>query len=152
MDLEDLRAAFRCERSLALTPRAASRAVLRLRAEGSFHCRLSLGDRGSFELGGDIVEVERRARGRRIGIHLAGRIWDRSGTKMTGVDIELHAAPGGGVVIGVSPSQRLPEWFREHDLEHWTELARAALDEVCEELLWHAGHDDAGNDSHARAS
>jgi hypothetical protein len=152
VDIEHLRAAFRCKRSLALRPRAASRAVLRLRAEGSLHRRLSLGERGSFELGGDVVEVERGARGRRVGIHLAGRIWDPSGTRMTGVDIEVHAAPGGSVEIGISPSQRLPEWFRERDLEHWTELARAALDEVCEELLWHAGHDDEDTDGHARAS
>jgi hypothetical protein len=71
---------------------------------------------------------------------------------MTGVDIELHTAPSGGVEIMISPSQRLPEWFHEHDLEHWTELARAALDEVCEELLWHARHDDVDDGSRARAS
>lgn len=152
MEFEELRDACRVRRRLPLTPRAGSRALLRMRREGDFQHRWSLGDLGSFELDADIVEITAGTRTREGAIHLPGRLWDPAGTTMTGVDIEVHPAGASSVDVELMPSQRLPEWFREHDLEHWRELAHAALDEVCEELLWHASADAREQGGCARAS
>lgn len=140
MEIGNLRDAFNCHRNLALEPRAATRALLALRRDSGFHRRWTLGAHGSFELQGDIVDIE-SSRHQRHGVHLAGRLWDPAGTTMTGVDIELHPIEADVVEISMHPAQSLPSWFRNDDLEHWSDLAHVALDELCEELLWHASQD-----------
>lgn len=133
--------AFHCRRRLSLSPRCASRALLRMRTTGDFHRRWTLGGRGSFEIDGDVVEITPRAGARSRAIHLPGRLWDPAGTTMTGIDVEVHTAADDEVDVALSPVQRLPAWFRDDELAHWSELAHSALDELCEEMLWHASRD-----------
>lgn len=141
MELNELRDAFRCRRNIKVAPRVASRAVLQMRRASGFHRRWSLGDRGSFEIEGDVVEVTRERQTHQGAIHIPGRLWDPAGTTMTKIDVEVTAESEEGVEVSVSPAQRLPEWFHDHELEHWRDLARAALEELCEEILWHASRD-----------
>jgi hypothetical protein len=103
--------------------------------------RWTLGEHGSFEMRAEIVEIAARFHGGHTELHMSGRLWDPAGTTMTGVDVEMRPVNRTAVDVVLQPSQRLPEWFREHDLEHWRELAHAALDELCEELLFYASRD-----------
>ena len=133
-----------CQRRLDVSPRAASRALLQMRVTGDFHRRWSLGSRGSFEIDGDVVELETHAH-RTHAIHLPGRVWSPNGSHMARVDAEVHSVMGetdDAVEVTVSPAQRLPEWFRANEHVAWLAIAQAALDELCEEVLWRASRDE----------
>jgi hypothetical protein len=141
----ELHESVRCSRRLPMTSRAAAQAVLRLHHdEPGGRVRWRLGDRGSFELdtGFERGSSARAPAGsRRHRLHTAGRLWDPAGMTMTGVDVEI-APSDGDVELTLVPAQKLPSWFRDHDLAHWRELAAAAIDELGEELLWHARRTD----------
>jgi hypothetical protein len=152
VDFDELRTTCRVRRKLALTPRAGSRALLRMRREGGFQQRWTLGRAGSFELDADVVEIHAADRTHEGTIHLPGRLWDPDGTTMVGIDVEVHASGRDAIDVAVAPSQVLPDWFRADDLARWTELAHATLDEICEELLWHARADAREQAEQPRAS
>jgi hypothetical protein len=146
VEIDELRSRIDCRRRLSIPPRAASRAVMQLRRDApGARRRWSLGERGSFEMQADAVAVG-PVRAANNHLHIAGRLWDPAGTTMTGVDVEVCPVADEAVEVAISPAQRLPEWFRDHDLEHWHDLARAALDELCEELLWYASRPDGDGD------
>jgi hypothetical protein len=145
MDIEEMRTRFHCSRRLGLAPRLASRALLRLRRDTpGARRRWTLGRFGSFEMQADLVGISASPAPE---VHIPGRLWDPAGTTMTGVDVEITPVGTTGVDVAIVPAQRLPEWFREGDLEHWDALVHAALDELCEELLWYASREDVATDA-----
>ena len=136
-------------RRIDVTTRRARRALLHMRREGGFHHRWTLGDRGSFEIDGDLLEVDPAPRGDSAVTHVDGRMWNPAGTTMARIHLEIRSAPDHGTEIAIAPASALPEWFRRADHRHWQRLAAAACDEVCEEILFYARRDDQESLAHS---
>jgi hypothetical protein len=104
--------------------------LLRLRrdTEGSV-VRWTLGDRGTAEV--DTVFITHGPTWT-----TAGRVWSPSGLALAPVTLEITVTAD-AVQLVLRPSAALPPCWRDRTGELVT-LARAVVDELGEELLWHA--------------
>lgn len=65
------------------------------------------------------------------------RLWDTDGVAMVHLVIELHAVAVDECELSVRPELPLAPWWSAR-VPELLDLARATLDELSEELLWHA--------------
>jgi len=92
--------------------------------------RWTLGETGAAE-----VDVNFTSDGPRFST--SGRLWDRSGLALLNVDISLEATAPDTVQLHLElPAERSARWDARAD--QLDALCHAALDELAEELLWHA--------------
>ena len=93
----------------------------------------NLGSRGSFELDARMSASARRSLGRS---DLTGRLWNAEGNAL--VPVRITAKSDELItVVALLPNGNAGTWFAAHVHEH-VDLAHAAVDELCEELLYHA--------------
>ena len=67
----------------------------------------------------------------------SGRIWDRNGLALAPVEWALDPRADDDVELTVAPSGELSPWWQSR-VPDLLDLAHAALNELAEELLWHA--------------
>jgi hypothetical protein len=110
--------------------------LLRLRRDtGPAPLRWTLGDRGAVE-----VDVNFTSSGSvETGTvwTTPARVWDPGGLAVAAVTLKLVACSADTVDLTLAPTTALTPWWQKR-LALLTDLAHAALDELAEELLWHA--------------
>src|SRR5215212_1185689 len=105
--------------------------LLRLRRDaGPGPLRWTLGDRGAAE-----IDVKFISSGTTW--TTTARVWDAGGLAVAGVALRLDPASTDTVLLTLQPTSALTPWWQER-AEELLELAHAAIDELSEELLWHA--------------
>jgi hypothetical protein len=105
--------------------------LLRLRRDAqSASVRWSLGERGAVE-----VDVNFVSDG--PAWCATGRIWDRSGLAVALVAWRLDARTDNDVELTVMPAADLSPWWQTR-VPDLLDLMHAAVNELAEELLWHA--------------
>ncbi len=97
--------------------------------------RWTLGDRGS-------AEVDANFTSDGLSYATTGRVWNPTGLALAGVTIVLDGDPD-RVLLTLIPHATLPEWWLARPDELST-LAGAVVDELAEELLWHAARAAVG--------
>ena len=104
-------------------------ALLRLRrdAAGTTLC-WTLGDHGAVEIDVDFVSAP--------DWRTAVRVWDTGGLALARCTLEISTEVD-TVSVRVAVDQPLPPWWTER-VPQLLELVQAAVDELSEELLWHA--------------
>jgi hypothetical protein len=70
----------------------------------------------------------------------SARLWDARGLVVAGAIVSITATTPDGATLAVRPSTALPSWW-EVRLPAFLDLLHAVLDEIAEELLWHATRD-----------
>ncbi len=126
-------------RLLEMDAPSSANAVLALRRElGGADLRWTLGGLGTFELdaafvgmqltGGSPFDHQR--------ITTTARLWSPNGAAVVPVDVTLASARRPPSELSIAPSVPLPPSFAA-DVDAYEALARAALDELAEELLYH---------------
>ncbi len=113
-------------------------ALVALRREMSgLSQRWSLGDLGSVELDSRPSVPGTTAAGRS---EFTGRLWNPAGDAVTAIRLITRADDddcGNAIIVTLAPTAALAPWFTAN-LPVALDLAQAALDELCEELLYHA--------------
>jgi hypothetical protein len=105
--------------------------LLRLRRDsGTGPLRFRLGERGSVE-----VDVNFTSSGSTW--TTPARVWDPGGLAVAGIALRLDGSAPDQVDLTLQLTAALTPWWQER-LPQLLDLAHAALDEVAEELLWHA--------------
>jgi hypothetical protein len=121
-------------RTLRLDTASFADALVGLRREmAGLSQHWNLGDRGSFELDSRLSPPARRSLGRS---DLTGRLWNTAGDAIAPVRITA-TSDDLVTVVALLPNGTAGSWFETHLHEH-VGLAHAAVDELCEELLYHA--------------
>ena len=121
-------------RTLRIDTAAFADALVGLRREMAGLTQLwNLGDHGSFELDARLSPPGRRSLGRS---DLTGRLWNTDGSALAPVRITATSDEV-VTVVALLPNGPAGQWFADHVHEH-VDLAHAALNELCEELLYHA--------------
>ena len=107
--------------------------LLRLRrdTEGAA-VQWTLGDHGTAELDVNFVPDE-------AGWRTAARLWQRNRLAVVTVTFALRRVADDTLELRLETVSDLPEWWRAN-LDAFVVLARAFVDELAEELLWHATH------------
>ena len=107
--------------------------LLRLRRDSAgTPLRWTLGDRG-------IVEIDVNFSSVTAGMPswtASARVWDNRGLSLVGVSLRIKATAD-TVTLALVPSSALPPWW-ETRVPELLDLTHAAVDELAEELLWHA--------------
>jgi len=126
------------ERTLPIDSALLGDVVLRfLRDSTAPALRWTLGDRGT-------AEVDTCFTSAGPGWITNARLWNATGRAMTAARLHLVATDADQVRLSLESN---PEpAVRADGTERLTELARAALDELAEELLWHATHAGIGSE------
>ncbi len=96
----------------------------------------SLGGRGSAEVDVDFL----RAPTQPASWTTSARLWDPEAIAVVRAAVDLTAVSADACELAIRPDIPLTAWWSER-LPALLELARAALDELAEELLWHATRD-----------
>ncbi len=124
-------------RTVRLDAAAFADALVGLRREmtGIDH-RFHLGDRGTFELDARLSPPGPRSLGR---AELNGRLWNPNGDSVAPVRITA-TSDDSVTIVALLPTREIADWFADH-LAEYLDLAHAALDELCEELLFHAANE-----------
>jgi hypothetical protein len=118
-------------RSLPIDGALLGDVCLRLRRDASSGVlRWTLGERGSVEIDANFTTEGPLWR-------TQGRVWNPSGLALAGVTLTLAAATPDDVELTVAPHATLPAWWQDRP-EGLMTLINAVLDELAEELLWHA--------------
>jgi hypothetical protein len=89
-----------------------------------------LGGRGSAEIDVSFTSVG-------AGWAASGRIWDPAGVALAAVTLGLGSSADDTVELTLQPARPLPTAWRARPAA-FAELAQAVVDELAEELLWHA--------------
>jgi hypothetical protein len=119
------------ERTLPIDGALLGDVLLRLRRDSpASTLRWTLGDRGAAE-----VEVGFTSDGPVWTTR--ARLWNYSGLAMTTATVQLVATAPDAVRLTLVPVH-VPELAPDADEASMTDLGRAAIDELGEELLWHA--------------
>jgi hypothetical protein len=117
-------------RTLPIDGALLSEVLLRLRRDSvASALRWTLGDRGTAE-----VEVSFTSAGSQWTTR--ARLWNRAGLAVTAATLRVEAVGVDEVRLTVEPM--LPTWTEWGDESELVDLTQAALDELAEELLWHA--------------
>jgi hypothetical protein len=118
-------------RTLAIDGALLGDVLLRLRRDcGPGPLRWTLGDRGVAE-----VDVKFTSVGNTW--TTTARVWDAGGLAVAGVALRLDYTGTDAVQLTLQPTTALTPFWLERE-EELLELAHAAIDELSEELLWHA--------------
>jgi hypothetical protein len=104
----------------------------------------TLGNRGSADLDVEFFPVLSAANGalaEGAGPYPAwtttARLWDRDGLAVLHSVVEVTAVSGDACKLTIRPAMPLTPWWSAR-MPALLDLAQAALDELAEELLWHA--------------
>ena len=127
---------IRVSRTLPIDGALLGDVLLRLRRDSSSApLRWTLGECGAAEV--DVNFVSETSGGGGETWSTPARVWDASGRSVAAVALLLTVTAPDAVELSLEPTVALtPLWQRRRrDL---LDLARAALDELSEELLWHA--------------
>jgi hypothetical protein len=118
-------------RSLPVDGALVSDILLRLRRDaGAPMVRWTLGDNGAVE-----VDVNFTTDGPRFTTQ--GRLWDRTGLALLNVRFALAVSAPDTAQLTLELPDDCPTWWTARR-EQLDALSHAALDELAEELLWHA--------------
>jgi hypothetical protein len=112
------------------------------RDSGGAAMRWSLGERGIAEVDSQFAPV--------LDSHddhpawsTSARLWDARGLVVAGAIVCITATTPDDATLAVQPSSTLPAWW-ESRLASFLDLVHAVVDEIAEELLWHATRDRIG--------
>jgi hypothetical protein len=95
--------------------------------------RWTLGDRGAAD-----VDVDFSAEpGPREAWSSRARIWDPSGITLVNARVEISVVAPDAAQLAITPTAELSPWWRER-LPALLDLVHAVVDELAEELLYHA--------------
>lgn len=134
-------------RTLRIDAATFADALVALRREMSgLSQRWSLGDLGSVELDSRPRAPKASTAGTAI---LTGRLWNPVGDAVTAIRLITRADAGDCddvIVVTLAPTTALAPWFTANPAVA-LDLAQAALDELCEELLYHAARSTPSNSS-----
>jgi hypothetical protein len=101
----------------------------------------TLGNRGSADLDAEFFPVLSAVTddptAARPAWTTTARLWDRDGLAVVHAVVEVTAVSGDACEVVVRPELPLTPWWSSR-IPMLTELAQATLDELAEELLWHA--------------
>jgi hypothetical protein len=105
--------------------------LLRLRRDAPGGAlRWTLGERGTVEIDANFTPG--------IGLwHSGGTVWDHSGFALARVALRLRETHADAVELSLVPAAALPRWWGRR-VSELLDLLHAAVDELAEELLWHA--------------
>jgi hypothetical protein len=92
--------------------------------------RWTLGDLGSAEIDINFVSVAE-------GFTTVARVWDGRGLAVASVALHIAATAPDAVQVVLQPTSALTPWWQQRIAE-LLELAQAVINELAEELLWHA--------------
>ena len=108
--------------------------------------RWTLGDRGAAEVDVKFFPIVSESDPATPAWSSTARLWDPSGIAMLGAAVEITTAAIDTCELTLRPATDLAPWWTAR-LPALTDLAHAALDELSEELLWHATRDDVATHS-----
>ena len=108
--------------------------------------RWTLGDRGTAEVDVEFFPIVSEAGPTTPGWSTTARLWDADGIAMLGAIVEITAATVDTCELTLRPAAELAPWWTAR-VPALADLAHAALDELSEELLWHATRDDVATHS-----
>jgi hypothetical protein len=118
-------------RTLPIDGALLSEVLLRLRRDSAASAlRWTLGDRGAAEVDVNFVSAG-------SAWTTSARLWNQTGLAVTAATVQVVATGDDEVRVTLEPTlPPAPAWGREG--RNLADLARAVLDELAEELLWHA--------------
>ena len=118
-------------RTLPIDGALLSDVLLRLRRDATGAVlRWTLGDRGAVEVDVNFTSDDGTWRA-------TGRLWNPTGLALAGVTLWLAATADDAVQLTLRPGSTLPAWWQTRPAE-LLDLTHAIVDELAEELLWHA--------------
>jgi hypothetical protein len=121
------------ERTLPIDSALLGDVVLRFRRDSTAPAlRWTLGDRGT-------AEVDTCFTSAGAGWTTRARLWNATGHAVTTATLQLYATDADEVRLTLEPVSD-PAAAGPDRAGRLSELARAAVDELAEELLWHATH------------
>ncbi|MGQ0824176.1 MAG: hypothetical protein ACT4OX_03930 [Actinomycetota bacterium] len=134
-------------RALPIDAPLLSAVVLRMRRDAAGRqARWSLGDRGAMELDVHFSPVPGSPAVLGRAWTTTGRLWDPDQLAMATVIVELEARAADECELWLAPADALSPWWQERT-EAFDILAKAAVEELGEELLWHASRVDISQSS-----
>jgi len=137
-------------RSLAIDAALVRDVLIRLRRDidGGI-ARWTLGGHGAAEVDVDFLPILTAAGDESPAWSSTARLWARNGIAMLPATVELRAATVDTCELALQPGTPLTPWWTTRT-PALLDLARAALDELAEELLWHATRADVATQSDFR--
>ncbi len=108
--------------------------------------RWTLGDRGAAEVDVEFFPIVSETDPATPGWTTSARLWDPEGIAMLVAVVEITAATVDTCELTLRPATDLAPWWTAR-LPALLDLAHATLDELSEELLWHATRDDVATHS-----
>ncbi len=108
--------------------------------------RWTLGGRGAAEIDVDFFPILTPAGEPSPAWSSSARLWDPEGIALLPAVVEIRAAAVDTCELILQPATPLAPWWTAR-IPALLELAHAALDELGEELLWHATRDDVATPS-----
>jgi hypothetical protein len=140
---------IRAGRTVGLNAIETAAAVLGLRREmsGAFQ-RWTLGPYGTFEMDSHFIGLTLSAQTRRGDqrIETSGRLWSPDGMAVVSVTVALESSLAPPTQVSLTVASQLPPTFALN-MVGLRALAFAALEELCEEVLFHA----ASTRAHAKS-
>ncbi len=133
---------IRSGRTVHLNAIETAAAVLGLRREmDAAQQRWTLGPYGTFELDSQFVGLTLNSQTRRGDqrIETSGRLWSPDGMAVVSVSVAIESALAPPTQLSITVSSHLPPTFA-HNLVGLRALAHAALEELTEEILFHAAN------------
>jgi hypothetical protein len=119
-------------RTLPIDPAIVNGALLALRRDTPGSATgWSLGGRGSAEVDVDFLRTPDPT------WTATARLWDPQAMAVVRAVVDLSVVEPDTCELSIRPNLPLPPWWSER-VPALLDLARAALDELAEELLWHA--------------
>lgn len=134
-------------RSLAIDGALVPSVLTRLRRDvpGGV-ARWTLGDRGSAEIDVAFFPIVAESGAVDPVWSSTARLWDPDGLAMLATVVEIRSVSVDTCVLTLRPATDLAPWW-EARRPALVRLAHGALDEVAEELLWHASRDGVATHS-----
>jgi hypothetical protein len=134
-------------RSLAIDGALVPSVLTRLRRDvpGGV-ARWTLGDRGSAEIDAEFLPILAESGAIEPAWNSTARLWDPDGVAMLAAVVEIRSTSVDTCGLTLRPATDLAPWW-EARRPALIRLAHAALDEMAEELLWHASRDGVATHS-----
>jgi hypothetical protein len=143
MDAED----YGAQRALPIDATLLSAVLLRMRRDASGRmARWTLGERGAMELDVHFSPVPTTPGVSGPVWRSTGRLWDPDRLGLAPITVEVLANAADECGLQLLPEAPLQPWWQERTAA-LVALANAAIDELAEELLWHASRIDIAQPS-----